>query len=322
MTIVGGRPHPADRVAGLMIAHGPSRLRFFTGGWGDPSGLAHLSGLRDLPDPEPLVPDYGPGRRDGDLILRSGTFPSPVAELPPAARTGHVLEVMPEAGTEEICVLMPAWNDHGYRSRLTLARPLARRGIGSIILENPYYGDRRPFPEGQPIQTVADFAVMGLGAVTEARGLLAGTAGRTGVAGFSMGGNLAALVAATMPGPLAVAPLAASHSPGPVYLDGVLRGGIAWEALTGVDDPEVRLRSLLSAVSALDLPAPPHTGRAVLVAASGDGFVSIEATRALHRHWPGSVLWEVPGGHATLWYLGRPTLVDAVVAAFARAYAG
>lgn len=305
-----------------MIAHGPSRLRFFTDGWGDPAALDHLTGLRHLSQPEPLVPDYRPARRDGDLILRSGTFPSPVEGLPPASRTGHVLEVMPEAGTDRVCVLMPAWNDHGYRSRLSLARPLARRGIGSIILENPYYGDRRPSPDGQPIRTVADFALMGLGAVTEARGLLAGREGRAGVAGFSMGGNLAALVAATMPGPLAVAALAASHSPGPVYLDGVLRGGIAWEALSGVPDPEDRLRSLLSSVSALDLPAPPHTARAVLVAAAGDAFVSVEATRALHRHWPGSVLWEVPGGHATLWYLGRKRLVEAVVAAFARAYAG
>lgn len=318
--------HPIDQAAGIALAHGPARLRFFSDGWGDPGALSHLEHLDDVSTPQPIHPHWGPPEQGpSGTILRHGTYPSPVAELPVRARTGHVLEVTPPGGSGSRCLLMPAWNDHGYGSRLKLARRLARRGIGSLILENPYYGQRRPEPDvEQPIRTVADFSLMGLGAITEGRGLLAAHRDHVdiGVSGYSMGGNLAALVAATTPGPLATAPLAASHSPGPVYLDGVLRNGIAWEALQGPADPAGELRRRLTAVSALRLPAPEHSATSVIVAARDDGFVPLGAVRDLHRHWTGSELREVRGGHATLWYAGRHHLVDAIVTTFRRTYAG
>lgn len=317
--------HPIDQAAGLLLAHGPARLRVFSGGWGDPGALSHLEHLERLPPPERIEPEWGrPEPGPGATILRHGSFASPVDELPPRARTGHVLEVSPADGARWRCLLMSAWNDHGYASRIELARRLAGRGIGSLILENPYYGKRRPEPDvDQPIRTVADFALMGLGAITEGRGILTGVSDRfqVGVSGFSMGGNLAALVAATMPGPLATAPLAASHSPGPVYLDGVLRHGIAWDSLQGPDDPAGELRRRLTAASALRIPVPEHGATAVIVAARNDGFVPVEAVRALHRHWPGSELRELRGGHATLWYRGKHHLVDAIATAFRRSYA-
>jgi hypothetical protein len=315
--------HPVDRIAAHALGRAPARSRLFAGGWGDPAALDLLDGLDRLAPPVPLEPVWGPWERRREVRLRAGHFSSPLTALPEPARTGHVLLAMPDEATDRVCLLMPAWNDHGYASRLVLARHLARRGIGSLLLENPFYGGRRTAPTRmQAIRTVAEFALMGMGALEEGRGLITGLAGRhrMGVAGYSMGGNLAALVSATVTGPLATVPLAASHSPGPVYLDGVLRAGIDWQALAGPADPEAELRRRLSAVSALRIEPPDHVGLAVLVAARDDGFVPIDLTRALHRHWPGSELREVAGGHATLWYAGKPALARAVAAAFTRAY--
>jgi pimeloyl-ACP methyl ester carboxylesterase len=229
---------------------------------------------------------------------------------------------MPEEGADRIVVLMAAWNEHDSRARFGIARRLARRGIGSLVLENPYYGIRRPDDhDGQPIRTVADFFRMGIGAVMEGRGLLATVraAGHIpGVAGYSMGGNMSALVSATMTFPIATAPLAASYSPSPVYLDGALRGGIAWDALGGRSSAEPKLRQALLTASVLDVPAPDHTQYAVLVSARSDGYVPVATTEALHAHWPGSELRWVSGGHATLLWFNKGALAAAIVDSFDR----
>jgi pimeloyl-ACP methyl ester carboxylesterase len=163
---------------------------------------------------------------------------------------------------------------------------------------------------------------MGRAALAEGRALLATIAaeGREpGVSGYSMGGTMAALIAATIPFPVAIAPLAAAHSPAPVYLDGVLRHGIAWDALGDGGAPQ-RLRDIMLTASVLRLAPSPHVGRAVIVAARRDGYVPPAATQELHRHWLGSELRLAPGGHATLlWYRTR-MLAAAIADSFARTF--
>jgi pimeloyl-ACP methyl ester carboxylesterase len=204
---------------------------------------------------------------------------------------------------------------------VALAKRLAQRGIRSLILENPYYGTRHPDPtEPQPIRTVNDFMTMGGAAVSEARGILTWLnegGWEAGIAGYSMGGNTAALTSAIVPFPVATAALAASHSPGPVFLDGVLRGGIAWEALGGLDQ-EQALRDALDSVSVLHIDPQPHTAAAVVVGARSDAYVPTTATEALAKHWPGSDLRLLPGGHATLVWFRKDALADAIVDAFDR----
>ncbi len=312
--------HPVDRLGATILAGGPEHLRFFTDGWGDPAVLDGIS----VPTgpPLPIEIDWVSENVEDGIMIEVGIFESPVPDLPAHSRFGAVTRVSPSAGTDRMVVLMAAWNEHDARARLGIARRLARRGIGSLILENPYYGIRRPRDRGgQAIRTVADFFLMGMGAVAEGRALLATirAAGLTpGVAGYSMGGNVAALISSTMPFPVATAPLAASYSPAPVYLDGALRGGIAWDALGGETHAEPRLRGMLLRASVLDRPAPDHAPCAVLVAARSDGYVPPEATRALRDHWPGSELRWVSGGHATLLWLHKGALARAVEASFER----
>jgi dienelactone hydrolase len=312
--------HPLDRLAALGPRVDRRRLAVFPDGWGDRAGLALLGRLPAVDAPAVSVRWVSEGRHPG-VRVREGWFRSPVASLlPPACGEVPVELTEPAAGTGRLCVLMPAWNDHGWEGRRPLARRLADRGIATLLFDIPFYGARRVVPDGaQAVRTVADFAVMGFAAVAEGRALLAAFAGEwaVGVSGFSMGGNLAALVSATVPFPVATAPLAASHSPGPVYLDGVLRRAVRWDALGGRRaEPELRRR--LGSASVLHCDPLPHHRTAVLVAATGDGFVPPSATQALADHWAGSELRWVEAGHATLWLRHRDDLADAVAAAFAR----
>jgi len=312
--------HPIDRAAGLALARGPSRLRFFSRGWGDADLLSPAPIAEIAPAPLRIawlsqsIEPYG-------LTIDHGTFTSPSDLLPDRSRQGYVISVSPPEETNRVVVLMPAWNEHDPKVRVAMAGHLARKGIRSIILENPYYGSRHPDPDhGQPIRTVADFMVMGAAAVNEARAILMwfhDEGWDIGVAGYSMGGNTTAIVGATMPVPVAVAALAASHSPGPVFLDGVLREGIAWDALGG-KSKEDELRSALGSISVLNVEPLPHTAHAVVVRASQDGYVPAHAVQALSDHWPGSELRVVRGGHATAIWYRKDQLTDAIVDSFDR----
>lgn len=311
--------HPIDRIGALIVSRGPDSLRFFSEGWGPPEHLGDLA-LR-ISAAQPVDIDWVHERAHDGYVTSVGIFDSPAAPiLPDRSKRAVVTRVAASSPTGRSVVLMAAWNEHDSRARFGMARRLARRGISSLVLENPYYGIRRPV-EGQPIRTVADFARMGSGAVAEGRALLATIHddGETpGVSGYSMGGNVSALISATMTFPVATAPLAAAHSPAPVYLDGVLRGGIDWSALGGEAEAAPRLHAFMLRASVQTVEPVEHTRHAVIVAADSDGYVPRESTEILHAHWPGSELRWVRGGHATLFWLGRSLMADTIVDAFDR----
>lgn len=314
-------PHIVDSLAGLLYRFGPRSTHVFPDGWGDRLIVEMMSDSSGALTPvEPADVVWGRKEERVNRRVIRGQFTSPIADLlPPPARVVPVELIEPAVGSTRVAVLLPAWNDHGFEQRRKLAGLLADRGIAGLMFDIPLYGARRVgVIEDQAIRTVADFSLMGLGAVREARALLASLepAKTPGVAGFSMGGNLAAIVGAVHDEPVAVAALAASHSPGPVYLDGVLRHAIRWEALGGTDQ-EAHLREVLSAASVLEFPARPHHASAIVLSAEGDGFVPGSATRALADHW-GAEHRVIPGGHATALWRDRPAMADAVVDAFDR----
>jgi len=312
--------HPVDRFAALMIKRGPRRLRIFPGGWGDAAGVQSLGDVSQFTDDTPdIVIAWRRTEVNSDHTVRDGRFETFV-DVPPEARIACIRVIEPASGTKRLCLLMAAWNDHGYDTRERLALELIKHGIGSVMLENPYYGDRRVTgPDEQPVPTVADFARMGFGAVAEGRALVRYFSGDyvMGVAGYSMGGNISAVVGAAAGLPVAMAPLAASHSPGPVFLDGVIGNGIQWDALGGRDQ-RTRLAEALGSVSVLRLPAPQWAAAAVLVAGRSDGFIPADATQRLHQHWAGSELRIIGGGHATMLVRKRPAFANAIADSFDR----
>jgi hypothetical protein len=313
--------HPVDLGSVAVLRFGPDHVRFFTDGWGDEDLLTPVD-VTQVPV-EPLAIRWLTSTTDAGVVIRHGTFTSPFELLPDRARQGSVVAVEPDTGWNRTVVLMPAWNEHEPHVRMALARRLSRHGISSIILENAYFGSRHPDPHGgHPIRTVSDFMLMGASAVIEARNILAAVRDQgmlVGVSGYSMGGNTAALVAASMPFPVAAAPLAAAYSPAPVFLGGVLRHGIAWDALGGTDQAD-RLGEVLGRVSVLSVPPPAHAANAIIVGARSDAYIPRATTDELADHWPGCELrWE-RGGHATLVWLRKDRLADAVIDAFDRQY--
>ena len=317
--------HWLDRASALALARTPESRRVFRDGWGDPDDLAWF---REVARTEPPIPDVPIEATQptplGDLVTWDLTFESPLADrLPEPTKRARARVLAPGPDTERMVVLMAAWNDHDFDTRATLAERLAARGIGSVMLENPFYGDRRPDPDDpQPMRTVAVFGTMGRATVLEGRVLarhLHDLGHTVGVSGFSMGGNMAAFVAAMAPFPVAPAPLAAAHSPAPPFVTGVLQTTVAWEAL-GADDRRTRRRLeehlLLASVTAFD--PPRRSDAAVLVAGTVDGYVPTAAVQAVHRHWPGSELDWVNVGHGALIWRRKDRLVDGIVTALDR----
>jgi hypothetical protein len=200
-------------------------------------------------------------------------FPSPADVLEPSIQFGRVLHV--GSGHRRQVVLHAANNDHTFETRIAVAQHLDAMGIGAVILEHAFYGTPRRHAGPQTVRTVVDFIEMGIAAVYEGIGLvlwLVETGSVTGVAGFSQGGSNAAVVGALSPVPIAVAPMAASHSSSPVFSDGILADGVDWDALGGASGRAL-LRERLANLSVLNLPTPPHTATAVFGIASRDGYV-------------------------------------------------
>ncbi len=212
--------------------------------------------------------------RVADVTITDLRFVAPYQGLPDSSRLGHVRLMRPDS-PGRVVLLMAAFNDHGYATRQSIAKYLLRRNIAVAILENPFYGLRRP-REGQPLQTAYDLLAMGIGAVHDGLEVLAMLRSRgtwqVGVAGYSMGANTAALVAAVSEGPVACAALAASHSPGPVFTEGALRASVDWDALGGlgaVDD----LAKVFGTSHRLRFEPQAHLSKAVVMGIEGDGYV-------------------------------------------------
>lgn len=302
----------------------PASKRPFNLGWGD-QGMVdwYLENAGSVPPVVDIEPQVGPAREEGELLIRDLAFDSPFEMLPDAARVVRARWITTEPEPQRVVILHPAWNEEDYAARTKLARNLLGHGIASILIQHPLYGERRRDTALEtPVPLVSDFCVMGRAAVLEGRALVAHLAKqgyRVGASGFSMGGNLAGFVAALSDHPVAVAPLAASYAAGPVFLDGVLRHTIAWDALGGrTTAVEERLTRVLTAGSILNHPPPPHLAAAVVVAGTRDGYVPSAASQAIHDHWVGSKMVWVNAGHASLVLRHRHRLAAAIAESFDR----
>ncbi len=315
-----------DRIAPTLLRLRRQRTFAFSGGWGDTRASGLLTEAITPADAIETV-DFNWEQTDSprswsrEITISRAEFASPAAAfLPDQSNTVVVERISPADKPSGVVLLLPSWNDEGFVRRRRLAQSLAKVGFESLLLEAAHYGSRRSAPiGGQAIRTVAAFAQLGHATLVESRSILASLGHpNRGIAGFSMGGNIAAITSATVPFPVAVTAFAASHSPGPVFLDGAISKIVDWDALR--PQPHVRLASLFNQASALRLPVLDHHSTAVILAAAGDGFVPLAATRALHEHWPGSSLHVLSGGHAEFMLRHRKSVTSAIVESFARTF--
>lgn len=321
--------HWMDRVAGGLTARRP---HFFEDGWGPSALLERLSqGPQGFALPELHEVTLTAPRSEGRLLVQEGRFPSPAAvgALPPACAEARFQLLLPSgAGSRPpVCVFLASSGDHGFGLRRFLAGPLLSQGLGALLLENPYYGSRRPPGQrGEALRTVADLLLMFRATAVEAVALLGWLLARghpkVGVSGYSMGGSLAAYTACFFPLPVAVVPVAVAHSAAPVFTQGVLSALPDWEALGrtcgGAEAARQRLAELLEGLSLTQLPPLSNPRRAILLAAREDGFVPSASTLRLLQHWRGAELRYLRGGHVSGLLTGRALIARAILDAFSR----
>ncbi|KYF75553.1 hypothetical protein BE17_16360 [Sorangium cellulosum] len=313
------------------------RRRLFTEGFGDAAQIAaRVSDAWFATPPQPIAVSWAaPPRVVGHHArhaVRHGTFRSPAAGLPEASRIAHMCELSPRvrrpAPDQPMYVMLAASGDEGFATRARLLGPMVEStGIGVLLLENPFYGLRRPPGQrGTALRTFADLMLMSLGMVAEGQALLAWLAanGHTqlGVTGFSMGAAVAALVAARWPKPLAAAILCAGRSAVPVFTRDLLSRSVEFERLgRGAGGAEEARRRVREYVAVLDMdrhPLPQCPSAAVIVGARHDGYVVPDEVERLHALWKGSELRWLPTGHAGALVKHGETLRWAAVEAMAR----
>lgn len=292
--------HWMDRIGARLSSTARFYEPLFQDGWGDPTLLEAVETSMMTAHPPAVVDVEGVVRSESQTLrITDLRFASPEQDfLPKSSEIVHARLFEPPNATSMV-IMFSAFNDHGYRTRRALGDWVLADGRSLLILENPYYGIRRPDPSTQPMRTVVDVLVMGFSAVREAQALAHFySAHSITYAGYSMGGNIAALASATSTQPVGCCALAASHSPGPVFSQGSLGGAVAWDALGG-EGQRARLGETLGKGSVLHYDPPAHHGSALVVGFKGDGYIPHSATVDLARHWPRAELRWLDGGHAS-----------------------
>jgi len=310
-----------------------NRRLFFRKGWGDLVLLEEALRQEAPLDPaRPVSPAWEEPREAGDAVLKQGSFPSPFDRpgFPAESRTAYVELVLPRGWSRQtpVCLHFAATGDEGFdRRRKALALPLIRHGIGSLILENPFYGRRRPPGQhSKMLNLFSDLWLMAGATIMEGRALLDWLRRegfqRLGVCGISMGGSMAGQAAALDREPLAVTALITPHSASAVFTEGILKNYCAWDILDrqldGPGNALARMRKLLDHTDIRRLPPLGRPEAAFLVGARADAYISRESVENVHRHWPGSTLTWVESGHVGAFLFHRGLWVEAVRNSFAR----
>ncbi len=308
--------HPVDfAVAALLRGQ-----RMFSKGWGDEEVLRRLED-QPLFDQPPRVPDItwreqGVRKsKHGPVTICDGTFASPFTDLPEQISIAHV-RLLSAPRNERAAVVIAGSREEGFGMRQSIYGPLVTgAGTDVLILESPFYGVRRlPALNTSSLPTVSQQILLNLALVEESRALAAWLLdrryARVGVAGYSMGGTVAALVGATVDAPLALSVLAAGLSSAPVLTEHMLSWSVDYKALG--ESGRARLRRIVERVDLGQFPAPKAVHAAILLGCSRDGYIPAEQIRALHALWKGSELRWVHAGHISALFTQRRALRAAV----------
>ncbi|GFY93624.1 hypothetical protein Acr_09g0000700 [Actinidia rufa] len=181
--------------------------------------------------------------------------------------------------------------DHTFERRLRLGGPLLKQNIATMVLESPFYGQRRPMLQH--------------GAKTLVRGVHA------------------AMVGSLHPTPVATLPFLSPHSAVVAFCEGILKHATAWEALREdltvqkaaitLEEVRERMRNVLSLTDVTRFPIPKNSNAVIFVAATDDGYIPKHSVLELQRAWPGSEVRWVTGGHVSSFLLHNGEFRKAIV---------
>ncbi|XP_075471569.1 protein ABHD18 [Ascaphus truei] len=229
--------------------------KLFIRGWGKPEDLKRMFEFRkiigDREKCQHLVPKDYPVHIDKveeqtDCKILNGHFTSPLAHyvpdvMPSETVTARFQFIVPKEWKSKyrpVCIHLAGTGDHYYwRRRTLMARPMIKEaGIASLLLENPYYGCRKPKDQlRSSLRNVSDLFVMGGALVLESAALLHWLEregyGPLGITGISMGGHMASLAVTNWPKPIPLVPCLSWSTASGVFTTGVLSRAINWREL-------------------------------------------------------------------------------------------
>ncbi|XP_069903711.1 protein ABHD18 isoform X6 [Oryctolagus cuniculus] len=187
--------------------------KLFIRGWGRPEDLKRLFEFRKMignrEKCQNLVSSDYPVYIDkieeqSDCKILDGHFVSPMAHYVPdimpiesvIARFQFIVPKEWNSKYRPVCIHLAGTGDHHYwRRRTLMARPMIKEArMASLLLENPYYGCRKPKDQVRSsLKNVSDLFVMGGALVLESAALLHWLEregyGPLGMTGISMGGH-------------------------------------------------------------------------------------------------------------------------------------
>ncbi|XP_026959489.1 protein ABHD18 isoform X2 [Lagenorhynchus albirostris] len=204
--------------------------KLFIRGWGRPEDLKRLFEFRKIIGNrercQNLVSSDYPIYIDkieeqSDCKILDGHFVSPMAHYVPdimpvesvIARFQFIVPKEWNSKYRPVCIHLAGTGDHHYwRRRTLMARPMIKEArMASLLLENPYYGCRKPKDQiRSSLKNVSDLFVMGGALVLESAALLHWLEregyGPLGMTGISMGGHMASLAVSSWPKPMPLIP--------------------------------------------------------------------------------------------------------------------
>lgn len=230
--------------------------KFFTKGWGSIENLERLFEFRKVMSNRAtcskLVPRDYPVEITKEEVtsecrLIEGKFLTPLelylpGLVPEVAQDAHFQMLLPLKWKDEnckpVCLHLAGTGDHFFwRRRNLIAKPLMKEAnLGAIILENPFYGTRKPADQkASSLHNVSDIFVMGGCLILESLVLFnfceRNGLGPLGITGLSMGGHMASLAATNWPKPLVLVPCLSWSTASSVFTQGVMSQSINWDVL-------------------------------------------------------------------------------------------
>uniref|UniRef100_UPI0037E71530 protein ABHD18 n=1 Tax=Semicossyphus pulcher TaxID=241346 RepID=UPI0037E71530 len=228
--------------------------KLFIGGWGKPEDLKRIFEFRKIiGDREKckfLVPEDYPVYinktvEHTDCHIHDGFLISPLEHLvpgilPPESVRARFQFIVPKQwkNNRPVCIHLAGTGDHFFwRRRNLMARPMIKEaGMASLLLENPYYGYRKPKDQlRSSLKNVSDLFVMGGALILESTVLLRWLQREgywpLGMTGISMGGYMASLAVTNWPKPIPLVPCLSWSTASSVFTTGVLSRAVNWTEL-------------------------------------------------------------------------------------------
>ncbi|KAI6241302.1 C4orf29-like protein [Aphelenchoides fujianensis] len=227
---------------------------------------------------------------------------------------------------------LAATGDHGYRIRAANANELLKHGISSLLLQNPFYGSRKPAAQFRSaLENVSDLFVLGASLAFECATLIRWFGEDYGprvITGISMGGYNAGFAASNLPFRVGLVPClswttAASRLragepsrwkqlerelENPAFIAGISEIKSDWlpqlhdrerEWEVGLDTPAKKF--LLDSDGTTNLkqfPVPFDPSLTKFVVAEGDAYIERTGAPDIRDLWPGCEVHSIPGvGH-------------------------